>query len=165
MRFNTRSDSDGIGQTPFARIGLSHTITYHGTFNDAVRVLTGTQHRLKVRITMASKTDSTYKRLDRTTDTLADNGDRVRTYNVHRKSDDSIIGHVSEHWHADRFIDDASVGMIAGVVDMSLYKNSVNDGRRTFDAVAIVNGKRVNVDSGSTLASTIANVRKRVFGK
>lgn len=100
-----------------------------------------------------------YKRIDKTTDAVRKNGDRVRTYNVHNAADDSIIGSVTEHWHASAFPADKNG---KHVVDMSLYQNSVSENRRSFSA-RTVDGK--NVDTGNTLARTVANVRIAVLGK
>jgi hypothetical protein len=100
-----------------------------------------------------------YKRIDKTTDETRKNGDRVRQYTVHNAADDSVIGVVTEHWHASAFDADANGKR---TVDMSLYKNSTELNRRSFTAKTS-DGK--NVDSGATLARTVANVRIAVLGK
>lgn len=102
--------------------------------------------------------------LDRTSDNIADNGDRTRTYNVHA-ADGTIIGYVHEHWHASAFVGDDIADGAEGIVDMSMYKNSVERNRRSFTADAIVGGKKKSVDTGATRARTVANVHKTVFGK
>jgi hypothetical protein len=100
-----------------------------------------------------------YKRIDGTSDRKHDNGDRTRTYNVFNGADDSIVGTVAEHWHANAFRDDASIGSVKGIVDMSLYKNSIADGRRSLTG-ALKNGKRVDVSACTTLANAVATVAR-----